>query len=151
MESSMKTITIIFMACLGLQFCPGIDAAPLGTGFNYNGRLNDGGGPANGRYDFRFILYNAMIGGSQIGVIVTNVNVVVSNGLFSTVVDLGPGIFDGSAYWMELGVRTNISPDDFTTLSPRQPILSTPNSLYAFTAGNAAAVAAKSKALHESG
>src|SRR5262245_5821501 len=110
MESSMKTTTILLIGCLSLRFCPVADAAPLGAAFNYNGRLNDGGGPANGHYDFRFILYNALFGGSQIGPIVTNVNVVVSNGLFSTTVDLGPGIFDGTAYWMELGVRTNAGP-----------------------------------------
>ena len=37
------------------------------TAFTYQGRLNDGSDAANGQYDFRFRLYNAQSGGSQVG------------------------------------------------------------------------------------
>jgi len=32
-------------------------AAPFGTAFTYQGRLNSGGNPASGVYDLRFTLY----------------------------------------------------------------------------------------------
>ena len=47
-------------------------ARAQGTAFTYQGRLNDGGAPANGSYDLQFILYNAGVGGSQQGPIPTS-------------------------------------------------------------------------------
>ena len=41
--------------------------APLGAGFTYQGKLTDGGTPANGTYDFEFNLYDALSGGSPVG------------------------------------------------------------------------------------
>jgi len=38
-----------------------------GTAFTYDGKLNDGAGPANGLYDLRFTLYNAVTNGSAAG------------------------------------------------------------------------------------
>ena len=34
----------------------------MGTAFTYQGRLTDGGSPADGEYDFRFRLYDAASG-----------------------------------------------------------------------------------------
>jgi len=66
----MKTIRIVAaafaLAVLVLTAC-NVVAAPLGTAFTYQGRLSAGGQPASGSYDLRFILYNADIGGSQVG------------------------------------------------------------------------------------
>src|SRR5438309_8141472 len=77
---------------------------PLGTDFTYQGRLNDARGAANGRFDFTFGLYDAGANGSRFAAI-TNLNVAVSNGLFTTSIDFGSGIFTGYAFWMEIGVR----------------------------------------------
>ena len=38
--------------------------AALGAAFTYQGHLSDGGSPANGAYDFQFVLYDAGVGGS---------------------------------------------------------------------------------------
>jgi hypothetical protein len=105
-------------------------AVPLGTAFTYQGRLTDGGLPANGVYEVRLGLWDAGTAGSQVAV-VTNVGVLASNGLFTTAVDFGGGIFNGTAYWMELSVRTNASLSAFTPLSPRQPVTPSPYSLFA--------------------
>ena len=77
---------------------------PFGTEFTYQGRLTDASGGASGRYDFRFALQDAASGGAPI-VTVTNVNVVVSNGLFTTPVNFGANIFIGYALWLDIGVR----------------------------------------------
>src|SRR2546426_1505832 len=96
-------------------------AAFFGTEFTYQGRLDGSAGPASGRYDFTFGLYLAASGGTTI-VTVTNSNVEVSNGLFTTAVDFGSGIYNGNAYWIQLGVRSNGTAAAFTALSPRQPL-----------------------------
>lgn len=53
-------IAILFVATTAMS-------APLGTGFTYQGVLSDGGSPAAGSFDLRFIMYNADAGGSQVG------------------------------------------------------------------------------------
>src|SRR5258706_1328277 len=115
--------------------------APLTTAFTYQGRLVDGAGSATGHYEFRFGLYNAEAAGSQVDNLPTNVNVAVSNGLFTTSVDFGAGIFGGTAYLLELGVRTNGSLAAFNTLAPRQPLTATPYALFSPAAGTAGTVA----------
>ena len=62
-----------------------------GTAFTYQGRLNAGGNPASGSYDLTFTLFNANTGGGAIGGPLTNLATAVSNGLFTTAVDFGPG------------------------------------------------------------
>lgn len=108
-------------------------AAPFGTEFTYQGRLDGASGPANGRYDFTFALHLAASGGTAV-VTVTNSNVAVSNGLFSTAVDFGGGIYNGNAYWIQLGARTN-GGGAFTSLTPRQPLTPAPNAHFAALAG----------------
>ncbi|HKS36237.1 MAG TPA: tail fiber domain-containing protein, partial [Verrucomicrobiae bacterium] len=100
--------------------------------FTYQGRLNDGGNAANGTYDLRFTLHNADAGGSPIGPVRTNSPTAVSSGLFTVGLDFGAGIFDGTAYWLEIAVRTN-GGGAFVPLNPRQSLTPTP---YALTSGN---------------
>ncbi len=105
--------------------------AAQGTAFTYQGRLNNAGGAATGTYDLTFKLWNASSGGSQVGSTFTFSGVGVTNGLFTEILDFG-GVYNGSSYWLELGVRTN-GAASFTTLSPRQELTPTP---YAVTAEN---------------
>src|SRR6266496_4241963 len=58
-----------------------------GTAFTYQGRLFDAGSPANGIYDLRFNVYDALSGPSLIAGPKTNLAVVVSNGLFTVTLD----------------------------------------------------------------
>jgi hypothetical protein len=104
-------------------------AATLGTAFTYHGRLTDNGSPANGRYDLRFVLYDADSGGNQFGPILTNTNMVVSSGVFIATLDFG-SVFDGNGRWLEISVRTN-GASNFATLAPRQNLTPIP---YALTA-----------------
>ena len=47
---------------LVLAFCAAtFSAAAQGTAFTYQGRLNDGGNPANGFYDLTFQLWNDIV------------------------------------------------------------------------------------------
>ncbi len=111
-----------------------LQAVAQGTAFTYQGRLNNGSNPANGNYDVRFAVYNAASGGSMAGWPVTNAATAVTNGLFTVMLDFGSGVFDGSARWLEIAVRTN-GAAGFATLTPRQPLTPAPYAILASTAG----------------
>lgn len=108
----------------------------LGTAFTYQGRLTDGGSPANGAYDIRFILFDAESGGAQVGTTVAKEEITVTNGLFSTELDFGAASFTGDARWVELAVRpgSGTGTGGYTVLSPRQPVSPAPYALFAKTA-----------------
>lgn len=109
-------------------------ALAQGTAFTYQGKLTEGGQPANGIHDFRFAVYDAASGGSAVAGPITNSAVGVTNGLFTTTLDFGPDVFTGDARWLEIGVRTN-GAGLFTVLSPHQPLTPSPYALYAPNAG----------------
>jgi len=111
-------------------------ALAQGTAFTYQGQLVANGAPTDGSYDLQFILYNASVGGSQAGPILTNSATAVSNGLFTVTLDFGEGTFTGTNYWLDIAVRTN-GVGTFAELSPRQPL--TPAPYAVFAAGTAAA------------
>jgi len=46
--------------------------------------------------------------------------------LFTLYPDFGGGVFTGPARWLEVAVRAGASTGGFTTLTPRQPVLTTP-------------------------
>jgi hypothetical protein len=102
--------------------------AVTGNAFTYQGYLEDGSSPANGKYDFQFNLYNDLTGGSQVGSAVTKDNVTVTNGLFSVALDFG-SVFDGTGLWLEAGVRPGSSTGSYVILSPRQEITPAPYAL----------------------
>jgi hypothetical protein len=106
------------------------------SAFTYEGRLTDGPGPANGFYELRFALYDALAGGTVVSGPVTNPSVIVTNGLFTVLIDFGTAPFAGADRWLEIGVRTNGISDPFTILSPRQPLTPVPYALYALASGS---------------
>ena len=112
-----------------------IQEVVLGNTFTYQGRLTDGGSPANGAYDLRFILYDAESGGAQVGSTVHREDVNLVNGLFTVDLDFGASAFTGDARWMEIAVRPGTSTGTHTVLSPRQGVGPTPYALYAKAAG----------------
>ena len=101
-----------------------------GTAFTYQGQLQDNGSPANGTYDLRFSLYTVSSGGSQAYGFLTNSDTAVSNGFFTATLDFGAGVFQGTTYWLQIGVRTN-GAANFKPLSPRQELTPTPYAVFA--------------------
>jgi hypothetical protein len=145
----LVVISLLLVASLWLMRWPGaitaqeppgddISAqAAVGTTFTYQGRLMDGGNPANGTYDFEFKLYDALTGGNVItptvGGIITRNDVPVANGLFTVNLDFG-NAFDGKAAWLQIGVRQGTSTGAYTTLSPRQALNAVPYALHSLHA-----------------
>jgi hypothetical protein len=122
-------VLILTIAATNFQF---FAALGQGTAFTYQGRLNDGAGPAGGIYDLRFTIYDFAGAGSVIGGPLTNSATAVSNGLFTISLDFGPSVFTGPDRWLEISARTN-GGGAFTTLNPRQHLTAAP---YAITAGS---------------
>jgi hypothetical protein len=140
-KRTLKLIKLAAAALLFSSFHPQLStcfAGPLGTAITYQGRLNDGANPANGRYDFNFALYDAVTGGALRGAAVTTNGVGVSNGLFTATLDFGAGVFDGNERWLQIAVRTNGSLAGFTPLTSRQPLTPVPYATYTPSAGAAA-------------
>ncbi|MGD0812414.1 MAG: SGNH/GDSL hydrolase family protein [Verrucomicrobiota bacterium] len=136
----MKTRSILLLSLLGLCTLPAAPstAEAQGTAFTYQGQLSAGGAPANGGYDFTFALFNnSSANTGQIGGALTNLDVPVSNGLFTVQLDFGP-VFAGNAAWLAIGVRSN-GGVGFTALGPLQELTPTPYALYAPSAGSVAA------------
>ena len=106
-----------------------------GTAVTYQGQLSDGSGPANGSYDLQFAIWDSLAGGATIAGPLTSPTTGVSNGLFTVVLDFGPGAFTGPRRWLEIGVRTNGSGGSYSTLTPRQELTSTPYAMMAASAG----------------
>jgi len=103
-------------------------AASFSTSFTYQGQLTDEGSPADGDYDFQFALYDALSGGAQVGSNVSADDMTVTDGLFTVLLDFG-AVFDGTALWLEIGVREGSSTGAYTILSPRQALTAAPYAL----------------------
>lgn len=120
--------------------------AALGTGFTYQGYLENSAGPVSDTCDFRFSLWDALgsgsppSGGTQVGATQDVPDVVVSEGLFTVVLnegdEFGANAFNGNARWLQIAVQCG-GDSVYTTLSPRQPLTPAPYALYSVTASNA--------------
>jgi hypothetical protein len=98
----------------------------VGSHFTYQGRLTASGSPANGQFDLQFTLWDAVASGNQVGSAVMVISHTVTDGLFTVGLDFGAGVFQGSARWLEIGVRPGGSGGGFTNLSPRQALSAAP-------------------------
>ena len=137
---NMKTrlpalILLTALSALSLR----LSAAPLDTAFTYQGRLADGTNAATGLYDLRFALYDASAGGNLVAGPLTNSSTPLTSGLFTVALDFGASVFNGDTRWLEIGVRSNGSPEDFTVLAPRQALAPVPYALQALSAGSTSA------------
>ena len=119
----------LFLFCVVLAFFPVGLLFAQGTAFTYQGRLNDGGAPANGSYDLISPCLTPTLPVRALTGALTNNATAVSNGLFTVTLDFS-NRFDGTPRWLEIGVRTN-GASGFTILSPRQPLTPTPYAIFA--------------------
>jgi len=132
----MRQKIICWLVCVFVALGTAGSLRAQGTAFNYQGQLSSGGNPANGSYDLAFSLFSSTnLAASIVAGPITNSAVAVTNGLFTTTLDFGAGIFSGINYWLEIAVRTN-GAVGFTKLAPRQPLLPVPYAIFAGTASN---------------
>jgi hypothetical protein len=148
----MKTKLKLYLLLLTLLSLPRF-AHAQGTAIGYQGRLNDGGLPATGLYDFTFHVFDAEVDGTDLagplGPLPYDA-VPVTNGLFNVSLDFGPDIFSGPARWLEITVRTN-GVGDPSLLAPRTPLLPTPYAIFADKAGAVASGTLTAEQLNSGG
>ena len=131
----MKSLPTLVLPLLILATIRVTQAAPLGTAFTFQGRLQENGASANGVYDFRCQLYDAMEFGALVSATITNAAVPVSNGLFTVSLDFGASVYNGQERWLLITLRKT-NDLNFTVLFPRQRVSPAPNSIYALKAGD---------------
>lgn len=138
----MKKRLSFYLGGLALVLLISLSVNAQTTSFNYQGSLNTSGTPANGNHDFEFALFDASVGGSQLGATQTRTSVAVTNGVFAVSLDFGSQ-FPGANRFLEIRVRTT-GGGAFTPLAPRQPVTSSPYSLRSADAGSLGGVPAAS-------
>lgn len=105
------------------------------TVFTYQGKLTDSGTP-QAIYQMEFRLFGSPGGSDQIGGVITNPNVAVTQGVFTVQLDFGASSFPGADRFLEIAVRRS-SAESFVTLNPRQQITSSPYSIRTLSAAQA--------------
>jgi hypothetical protein len=129
MKLPLMTWLVIF-----LVLAPSLQADSIGTAFTYQGELHQLGEPANGAFDFHFNLYNMTLEGSPLTSAIQIDDAVVANGIFTVKLDFGSVMLEGQNYWLEVAVKAASGGDEFTILSPRQELTSTPSSIVSLKA-----------------
>lgn len=124
----------------------GVALADPGTAITYQGQLKNGGTPAAGPHDLRFRLFDAAVGGRQVGGTICADDVDVVDGLFAVALDFGAVFSAGDPLFLEVDLRpdTGLSCADlggFISLASRQALMPTPFAGYASDARNALSAA----------
>ena len=107
--------------------------------FTYQGYLADDGSPVNDICDFEFSLWDSSgtgdppTGGIQVGTTETILSIQVTDGLFSTLLNVsaafGNDAFNGQRRYLQVAVRCPGGSGAFTLLAPRQLLTASPYAL----------------------
>ncbi|MEZ5065871.1 MAG: hypothetical protein R3B81_14145 [bacterium] len=138
MNHAVRSRSLLILALLALSALTS-PAGAQDTSFTYQGRLDDGAVPAAGLHDIVFWLYDAEVGGTQIGLTQCIDDVEVTDGVFTVQLDFGPQFATSADRYLEIAVRadTGLTCGDGTgleLLTPRQRITSTPRAGHAGSA-----------------
>jgi hypothetical protein len=136
---SVLLLGLMLGALVGLSMAQGVGSeagaapqAPAGTGFTYQGKLDKGGSPYTGQCDFRFLLWDALNDGAQVGGTQTIGGVDVEDGLFTVALNsgnqFGDDAFKGEARWLAIRVKCT-GDGSYTPLDPRQELTPAPYAL----------------------
>jgi hypothetical protein len=135
LDTIMKMKQILVLAVALYTLFTVLDAAfAQGTAFTYQGQLQEKDSLANGSYDLKLRLYDAITNGDLVAGPLTNFATAVSNGLFTVTIDFS-NVFDGAILWLDIGVRTN-GAANFALLNPRQQLTPAPYAIFANTSSN---------------
>lgn len=106
-------------------------AEPVPPVFSYQGYLEDSGSPLTGTADIVVTLIDDLNMDVETD---THLNVTVTDGQFTILLDFNPAHFTGADYDLEFAVRSPAGAGAYTTLFPRTAIVSHPYSYHANTA-----------------
>tara|TARA_R110000868_G_scaffold119469_2_gene316753 strand:- start:28411 stop:30213 length:1803 start_codon:yes stop_codon:yes gene_type:complete len=126
------SITAAAIAALTATTIINSTAYAQSTTFTYQGSLSHNGTAVEGMYEFQVRLLDQS--DTQIG---TTQSIIadITEGLFTLNLDFGPAAFGAAPRFLEISTRSVMEGGPFTTLTPNQPITSTPVAQFAL-AGN---------------
>ena len=109
------------------------------TAFTYQGELKQGGNNASGPYDIRFRLFDAALGGTQLGTTQCLDNVSVIDGKFTATIDFGQQFAATGSRFLEIDVRSDTglscaNTTGYSLLGPRQLVTAAPMAIHAKSA-----------------
>ncbi len=130
-----NTLILLFILTFNVQAVGDV----IGSGFSYQGELNQNGAPANGLYYIRVAIFLAENGGAAI-TFLDFPQVTVTDGLFNIPeVDFGDAMYAGQELWLQLFVKKADDPAFVQALLPRQRLSAVPYAVQAeFLAAGAA-------------
>lgn len=119
-----RTLLFVLLSLLALAV-----HAQTATTFTYQGRLYNNGQLANGSYVLRIRPHSTLTGESPLASALDTLALTVVDGIFSTTLDFGAGVFSGGPVFLDIQVQAPAS--SFVQLSPRQPVTPTPYAINA--------------------
>lgn len=120
-------VRVLVLGSLAALAMP-VAAAPQLPDFVYQGRLQQGGAPANGAFDLSFALFDAPEGGNAVGATITETDFPVTDGLFSVSLSF-PGAFTGTQLYLQVTVEG-------TPMLPRQAVATAPVAQFTLSGGS---------------
>ena len=122
-ETVRRPLIVLSLLCclqIGINEVAHADRFSFGTEFVYQGRLHDGGAPADGIYDVGFELYDRIEGGTLLGR-VDRLGLQVEGGLLVAELDFGIDVRSSDGGWLQVEVRS-AGQGLFHRLEPRQKV-----------------------------
>jgi hypothetical protein len=97
----------------------------VAAAISYQGRLVHPatGMPLSGAYDLEFTFWSLSDGGGQIGATISRNAQTITNGLYSTLLEVDPANINGQELWLQIRVRA--TGGTWETLTPRVQVLPT--------------------------
>ncbi len=128
-RTTMVSIVLLVPMAAALAGLNSNPPPPDEGAFTYMGELHRLGESYSGTADFRFTLWDAPTDGAQVAPMQERMDLTVSDGLFQARLRFDETTFDNAASWLEIAVRTPSGEGRFTTLAPRQEIVSSRHDL----------------------
>jgi hypothetical protein len=113
-QERQASLVVVFVCLLLWTSIASAQTKPFG----FQGSINDGGRPANGKYDFQFALWDSLSGGKQIGSTQTISPVTVNNGTYTVQLDFGAAAFVGKDRFLEVATRRSGTAKPFAPQGP---------------------------------
>ena len=107
---------------------PDNTAELVDSSFTYQGQLKNSGAPVNNYCDFIWDIFANSDGGTSLATD-SDTNILLTNGLFTAVINVPTSVLDGNKRFVEIQVRCPAGLGAYTLLSPRQELQAVPYAL----------------------
>src|ERR1043165_6570441 len=126
----LRRVAIGLTASLMLAAGSSSALAQVGSAFTYQVQLKKAGTAVATPTDMQFSLWTAATGGTQVGSTITQTNVAVTSGLFTSSLDFGVSPYTAElAQWLQISFRNPAGTGSYVPMATRQRLTAAPYSL----------------------